>query len=75
MIAALLKVLFKWSLELANKGKPICCFHANILLTQISLEHLDPDDTTTEFALIYGTFYIIIGTPNFNYLIHGTNEF
>ena len=35
----LTKKIFKWSLELANKGRSTWCFHA--LLTQINLGHLN----------------------------------
>ena len=43
----LTKKIFKWSLELANKGKPTWCFHANKLLTQINLGHLNPNNVTS----------------------------
>ena len=39
--------IFKWSLELANKSKPTWCSHANTLLTQINLGHLNPDNVTS----------------------------
>ena len=41
------KKIFKWSLELANKGKPTWCFHANKLLTQNNLGHLNPNNVTS----------------------------
>ena len=39
---SLTKNIFKWSLELANKST--WCFHANKLLTQINLGHLNPEN-------------------------------
>ena len=38
----LTKKIFKWTLELANRRKSTWCFHANKLLTQINLGHLNP---------------------------------
>ena len=54
----LTRKIFKWSLELVNKSKPTSgwCFHANKLLTQINLGHLNPDIVTSlspeEFQVI-----------------------
>ena len=36
----LTKKIFKWSIELANNSKPTWCFHANKLLTQITITKL-----------------------------------
>ena len=41
------KKIFKWSLELANKGKSTWRFHANKLLTQINLGHLNPGNVNS----------------------------
>ena len=43
----LTKKIFKWSLELANKGKSTWCFQANKLLTQINLGHLNPGNVNS----------------------------
>ena len=40
----LTKKVFKWSLELANKGKSTWCFHAVI---QINLGHLNPGNVNS----------------------------
>ena len=42
----LTKKIFKWSLALANKGKPSWCFHVKKLLTDIDLGHLNPENVT-----------------------------